>query len=126
MAQATSLTYVHSTLLSNYIAIPGPPASLTATNVEATAFTLSWSQPAQVVIAIEAFELSCTNNDGYGPWADSVSGSTTNIRRTGVEEYTVYTCCVAAVSSGVEGEQRCVDVTTDQAGRFLLLNSHNY
>ena len=70
---------------------------------------------------ITGFDLYCTNDDGYGTWMESVDSSNLTFRRTGVEEYTVYTCCVAAVSNNRTGEDRCVDVTTNQAGRLTSI-----
>ena len=113
------------TLLS-FVAPLGPPATLSTSGVQATAFTLSWSLPTSNQRAgwvITGFRLNCTNSDGYPTWRASVNGnSSLTLQRSGVEEYTTYRCCVAAASNLVVGDGRCVSVTTAQAGKCAAYN----
>ena len=98
-----------------------PPASLSASEVEATAFTLSWSLPESIGDQIElvtGFYLYCLNGAENMVLEESVNGSSIlTYRVTGLEEFTGYTCCVAAVSFGRNGEERCVEVATQSAGK---------
>ena len=113
----------HWTYLFCIVAPLGPPVSLQFFGIQATAFTLYWSLPPasqRVGSVITVFDLNCTS-DEYLPWSIHAFGSSTRtFRRSQAEEYTEYTCCVAAVrNSGVSriGRGRCGSVLTREAGK---------
>ena len=99
---------------------PGPLQSLQTSSVRSTSFNISWTLPllSESYGEITGFSVNCSNQDGYPTLIRSISGnSTMYVQMTGLEEYTLYTCCAASSNRLGVGREVCRNVTTLQASK---------
>ena len=100
-----------STPFSFFIATPGAPQNVTASDVRNTSLTLSWQTPNETYgIDIQQYNVVC---------ATQVYRSSTELSVcvNGLQPYTNYNCCVSAMNIvRDEGLSECTAVMTNESG----------
>ena len=111
-------------LLVVYTDPPGPPRLFTISDINSTSFNVSWELPSSnsTFSEVNGFDANCTTSQSDFLWSVSFLGnSSLSTLVTGLEEYTLYTCCVLARNSGGSGAGVCRNVMTDQAGIYIYM-----